>query len=778
MECVRGCARFLIVLVFVQGLAPGQSVSPLYERGYSVLPQPQTVILKGGDFRFGNGWQLQLRGGVQANDVAVVSLREDLKIRHGLVPVRGPLKRRAGVIQLALAPKSVAVGKATDRDKGELARQAYRIVLKPGRIQITANAPAGLFYGVETLVQLVRAEKKKFWLPSGEIMDWPDLELRAIFWDDSHHLDRMGELKRALRQAAFFKINGFLLKLEGHFQYRSARAIVEPYALTARELRELTNYGLRYHVQLIPYVDAPGHVSFILKHPEYAALRAFPASNYEFCVSNPATYRLLFGMYDELMRANKGVKYFHLSTDEPYYVGLADNSQCREAGRARELGSPGKLLAGFITRAANYLHARGRTVLFWGEYPLKPQDIPSLPAHVVNGEVDGPEFDPVFAARGIRQMIYTSTQGEEPLFPDYFTLETWDKFHQGPARPARVANMFDYISNNPARKQARLMGVIVAAWADAGLHPETFWEGYAVGCAAGWHPGTPDARESADAFYNLYYGPSTLMMGRVYQMMSQQAQFWEDSWDWTPSKSRKPIFGNSEGVFNPPRPARDQTFPLPSAPSFPNLALPSDWKDANDRRLQLVLKYMVDNAQLLHLLELNQQQVRFHRYNLQVFASIAELCGHNLRLLLGVGRIYTHLQSAHQAAISHRPENAVIHLDRALDIAQEMRQDRNLALKQVTDTWYKTWWPRVEQANGRKFFHELDDVKDHRPDRTVDMSYLIHRELVWSFGEWVEKIRSVRNLYAFSNGFTRREEKLDWSDTTTILPSKGASVGK
>ena len=69
-------------------------------------------------------------------------------------------------------------------------------------------------------------------LPEARITDWPDLQLRQIYWDDAHHLDRIDYLKQAIRNAAYYKINGFVLKLEGHFQYRGARAIVEPWALT------------------------------------------------------------------------------------------------------------------------------------------------------------------------------------------------------------------------------------------------------------------------------------------------------------------------------------------------------------------------------------------------------------------------------------------------------------------------------------------------------------------------------------------------------------------
>ena len=116
-------------------------------------------------------------------------------------------------------------------------------------------------------------------------------------------------------------------------------------------------------------------------------------------------------MFDDLLEATKGSEHFVLSTDEPYYVGLANNPQCNEAERAKELGSVGKLLAEFLTKTAGYLHDHGRKVLFWGEFPLQPGDIASLPSYLINGELYGPQFDPVFKAHGIRQLIYTSTEG-------------------------------------------------------------------------------------------------------------------------------------------------------------------------------------------------------------------------------------------------------------------------------------------------------------------------------------------------------------------------------
>jgi hypothetical protein len=116
-------------------------------------------------------------------------------------------------------------------------------------------------------------------------------------------------------------------KLEGHFQYKGAKAIVEPYALNTSEYQELTDYANAHYIQLVPYLDAPGHVSFVLKHPEYAALRAYPNVNYEFSITYPGTYSLLTEMFGDLMDANQGGKYILFSTDEAYYAGKSDNEK-------------------------------------------------------------------------------------------------------------------------------------------------------------------------------------------------------------------------------------------------------------------------------------------------------------------------------------------------------------------------------------------------------------------------------------------------------------------
>jgi len=762
-----------IASVCLAGQLRAATASPLFARGYTVIPEPQKVTLSGPDFEFAASWRLEMGPGVKADDVAVVGLKEEFRERFHLALSEAKGKGGAS-LKLAIDPHAVEVGEATDREKSTLAEQAYRMKLTASEVVITGNSPTGLFYGVQTLVQLLKPQDGKQWLPEGEIIDWPDLELRVIYWDDAHHLEHPEVLKAAVRQAAFYKINGFSIKLEGHFQYQHAPAMVEPYAMTPAELQELTDYARKYHVEIIPYLDGPAHDAFILKHPEYAGLREYAESNYEFCVTNPETYKLFYGMFDDLLEATKGSKYFVLSTDEPYYVGLAKNAQCNEVDRAKEFGSVGKLLAEFVTKTAGYLHDRGKQVIFWGEYPMVPEDIGSVPSYMINGEVYGPKFDPVFKAHGNRQLIFTSTVGwKEYLFPNYYLLPqdqhipgppggTYESVSQG---PGVVEEMFDTISHNPARQNADLMGALVAGWADVGLHPETMWLGYATGSASAWHPGSPDPQESMSSFYKLFYGPGAMRMGRLYQVMSEQGQFWKESWETKPSAARTPLWGDWNIIYPTPHPSEDQTLPLLPVPSPPLLTLGYDWVPLNTRRLEMAGKFLADNDELLDLIRTNMRQTEFQHYNLEIYLAIAQLFRQNLVMLRDLEEINNALKSAEDLAGHANAEGAIASLDHALDLAESIRRQRNDVFQDAVATWYKSWYPRVPEANGRVFLDKVDDAKDHLPVRTVDMTYLIYRQLLYPLGDWAEKTSVVRNQYAEANHLPLREFKLDWKNT-------------
>ncbi len=772
---------FLIVLTVFKTAAHSlrQSPNSTYATfALNLLPLPQKTLFTNENFSFNGDWSVVPGTAISKNDAAVLSLVNEIKERFGITIKINPSKKLSNsqqrFIHLAIKEGAVPIGKTSDTNREAIKKQAYRIKLDANEIAITANASAGLFYGVQTLLQLLTEDQEKVILPKGEIVDWPDLEMRMIYWDDAHHLERPEAMKRAIRQAAYYKINGFALKLEGHFQFENAKPIVEPYAYTPAEYQELTNYARERHVELIPFLDAPAHVSFILKHPEYANLRAYPDNNYGFSVTNPKTEELLLGMFGNLLEANKGGNYVFLSTDEAYYVGKPEN----EEEKAKALGGNGRLLAGFITKLANELHKKGRTVLIWGEFPLTANDITSLPSHLVNG-VYNKEVASLYKQHGIRQLIYSSTQGSEPLFPSYYTysphkflasdttpsdLITDDEMQQGELKSGRVDGLLRSISSSIDSGRSDFMGSVIAGWGDSGLNPETFWLGYAAGSAAGWNYETATAPELTYRFYRSFYGSTVIEMDKIYRLLSRQAQFWNDSWEWAPLQLRTPIVGNSEGIFDQPRHLKDQTLLALPVPSGKDLSLNNDWNSRNSQRLETAEKFVQDNNELLNLLHANLRNASRQHYHLRVMLSIAQLCRQNLDMLLDFQRIHSFLKLSSDIS-SANVKVAVSLIDQALDQAKIIRNQRNETLQSLVTVWYEDWYPRVAEANGRVFLDKVDDIKDHVPVRTVDMSYLIYRQLNYPMDKWWEEVKNVRNQRARENNLPERSDELNWKIT-------------
>lgn len=728
------------------------------EVGSGLLPLPQQLKLTQNKFAIAKNWTITTDSSAVPEPV-LTSLQEGLK-EAGLslkVVQNKQQTKRSPAIRLVIQEGSVAIGASVDTNRTALTRQAYRLSLKPELITITANASQGLYYGIQTFLQLLRAQAPKVGLPEGEITDWPNVEVRMIYWDDAHHLEKLSALKRIIRQASTYKINAFTIKLEGHFNYQSAPAIVEPYALSAQEYQELTDFAKAHYVDLVPFLDAPAHVSFILKHPEYRNLRLRDDINYEFSATNPGTFSLLNALFSELINASQGSKYIVLSTDEAYYTGKVPS----EKQMADSLGGNGRLLAWFIKKLADRLHEQGRTVLFWGEFPLTKEDIPSLPSHLVNGVYN--TMAPVFKQHGIRQFVYTATQGAEPIFPNYYPLHTKTAvMADGSDRSAsRVSDMMTDIKTAFTENLSSFMGVVIAGWADAGLHPETFWLGYATGTAAGWNNKHLTAADATARFMNSFYGPSQIEMDSVYRILSVQAEFHTESWDWIASPWRTPIKGSSDSLFTHPQPEKDQTLPLLPVPAVGTLAIVNKTYPVNAQRLATARSFLPRNEYALQLLRSNKSRTGTQLYNLEVLESVGAICGQNLRMLITLNGVMDRLQAASSAAAAN-PALAIKQLDAAMDLVSTLKTQRDSVLALVMKVWFKEWHPLVEKANGRTFLQQIDDIKDHQPVRTIDLSYLIYRELHYPLEQWWNGVQNVRNEYAQRHQLPLMQKQLDW----------------
>jgi len=716
-------------LFLCAGLAAAQNITPLWERGYSVIPTPRSAQLEAGDVAFGPEWSLDA-GGVAAGHAAVHSLAAGLAEFHGVV-----LRSGAGAktVRLTVSPGAVATKAARQIDS-----QAYRLRIGDSVIEIAGNSEAGLFYGVQTLVQLPRRDPAgRLLLPKGVIEDWPRLEMRFLHWDTKHHQDRMETLKRYLDWSARLKVNRIAFELEDKFEYPSHPVIGAPGAFTTAQLQEIVNYGLERFIQVVPVVQSPAHMAYVLKHPEFADLRA-DNNNYQSKLCDPRTYDLIFSMYDDVVKATRGVDYFFVSTDEVYYAGIEGCKPYNPQNRSLAWVE-------FVRRAHAHLAKHGRRILAWVEYPLLAEHVHMLPPDLIDGIIGEPEYIPIENRLGMRQLAYVSMQGSEFLFPNHLALEEGLGVRRG-----RVAEARDSIASG-RHWQGNPIGAFGAAWGDSGLHNETFWLGWSAAAQYGWNPAAAPVEQHVAEFMSLYYGPRTEGMIEIYRSMQRQARSWERTWDSVTSRVRAAGYGNSHGKGIGTR-RTDLALAPPPLPSLPDLDVKPLIGEKYAAFLAEARDRAIENERLTLALAANMGKADRNRYNLEVFLSLARFMGHHWRLVAGLHAAEQSLGKARDAARKKNASEAVGHLVGAHNTIERLREEGERAFRELTAVFEKSHFPKGQSAGGRKFVHVLDDTKDHWADRTADLGFMMAPERGIGLEKWSQDLSAVTRAYAKVNG--------------------------
>ncbi len=708
----------------------GGFVTELRARGHALLPAPRNVELADSTVPF-DALGFRLEHDLGDDDIAVQTLRARLAEDFGVELAGTGSSLRP--LRLSVSPGTVQTGQADDID-----RQAYRLTIDADGIDIVANAPAGLFYGVQTFLQLLRRHEggSSPTLPAGTITDWPEYALRIMHWDTKHHQDRMDTLKRYLDWAARLKYNAIAFELEDKFAYPTHPIIGAPGAFTTEQMQELVRYALDRHIQIIPNIQTPAHLCYALKHEQFAHLRC-DGNNYMACMDNPEVLKLIFEMYEDVLEATAGVDYFLVSTDEVYYSGICEKYRKPYNPENRSL-----TWLDFVNKAHEFLTARGRQVIAWVEHPLLPEHVKGLPKDLIDGVGTGREV--LIRAEneyGLRQIGYASMQGEELLFPNYFGHR--DDRHM----TNRLANAYEAIVRPKGEYgRAKWIGTFAAAWADAGLHNETFWLGWAAMAQNSWTPGAADVHQTVADFMDVYYGSEAEGMAAIYQDLQAQGRFWERSWTRVPSRVRGPAYGNSRE--KQPVTRMDRTLTPPALPTGPGLAFEPAFGPAHAEAMAEVPARLRENDRLIGALQANLARVRRNRYNLEVFLSLAHLIRHHLRLLTGLGEAEDLLARASDAAGRDEHAEAVDLMARAHHRAGEIIDDLHDVFGRLVATWEKCQFPRNAAVDGKQFIHVMDDVKDHFADRRADLSYMISPEESIGLGEWRKGLWEILSSYA------------------------------
>ncbi len=200
--------------------------------------------------------------------------------------------------------------------------QGYILISNESKIFIEADSLQGIFYGIQTLIQLMNSTPTKKLISQVAIIDYPLLRIRGVSDDISRgQAATIENLKKFIKTLSHFKINHYyLVYMQDMFKFEKYPDIGKGRgAYSKAEIKDLFAYAKKHFVELIPIFQTIGHWDNILHNEKYWQYGEFPGSN-SLNIANDKIYEVLDGMIKDLSEAFES-EYFHIGADESWDVG-------------------------------------------------------------------------------------------------------------------------------------------------------------------------------------------------------------------------------------------------------------------------------------------------------------------------------------------------------------------------------------------------------------------------------------------------------------------------
>ncbi len=444
---------------------------------------------------------------------------------------RLPLLRQAGS-----APHVTLVSGPT----GISSREGYTLVVDQAGVTIRSASDAGLFYGCQTLEQLIDdAAAHSIPIPYCSITDYPDMSYRAVHFDVKHHLDHLNRYYELVDRLARYKINGIIFEFEDKLRYKRQPLVGASHAITIEEMAALTRYARRRHIDISPLVQGLGHATFILKHEAYAHLREHPASFWAFCPADSGTYRVLNDLYLDAIEATPGSKYLHVGGDEIGNIGQC--ARCRPIFEKE--GSLGLNLI-WLNKVSEFLEKNGRTPIFWDDMPLKEINVFELTRDrkISAAETERRWNERIGGLEGIVRRfpengIFMRWHYVDGALPGNMKVLEWYRQKKLNAMVAGATQYGDNLLFPPDNNQNTrslyeqavkngIKGGVSTSWDDRSLHMETFRRGFIASAEYAWTAGRLPVEDFDHHFLWREFGVGMDNYAGFYAELKAGASFW------------------------------------------------------------------------------------------------------------------------------------------------------------------------------------------------------------------------------------------------------------
>ncbi len=432
-----------------------------------IIPKPKEVVYNNGTFAI-DPLGVELNLAMKDTEAAQIMLDQlrgafatDLKLtdknaqfRVG-IPAENPL----------FAEQAQSEGIWPEDRIGE---EGYILSVKKDGIILLANTQRGLFYGVQTIRQIIRGSEAPGVLPALLIIDWPDLRYRGMMDDISRGpVPTIEYMKYQIRRLSEMKVNMLSYYTE-HVVATKSHADFAPAggALTIDEWRELSDYAQQYYIELVGNFQSLGHFEKILSYPQYAPLgttdRMLSPVKHE-------SFQLLKDIYEEMVPVFSA-PFFNANCDETWDLGRGDTKKAVDSlGIAR-------VYADHINRLDAEVKKYGKRLWIWGDIVMDhPEILEMIPKDVLLGTWNyspSESFDPFFKPfrdSGFEYMFSCGVLNSGRIMPDYRMT---------------LANIRNF-ARDGLRNGA--LGMLNTVWDDGGTALFSLdWYGVAYGADQAW----------------------------------------------------------------------------------------------------------------------------------------------------------------------------------------------------------------------------------------------------------------------------------------------------
>ena len=339
-----------------------------------ILPRPQQLDMQEGLFAFTPETRLVLTPEAREEWLCARQLQEEIQRFAGLSLQVICGEARQGDVVLAIL--------------GGCA-EGYRLEITPDSVAIAGNDPTGLFYGVQTLRQIVRQSGAM--LPALSIQDAPVFANRGFYHDITRgRTPTLAWLRHLVDEASFYKLNQLQLYVEHTYLFRDLTELWgagEP--LTAEEIMELDEYCHQRHVELVPSLSSFGHLFELLNTKTYCHLceleqagtmdstMPYRMAHHTLNISDPEALPLVAGMIKEFMPLFRS-RQFNLCADETFDLGRGRGKEAMAAA------GEGNYYIDFVSQLCRIISEAGRQPMFWGDIVVQhPDALAKLPKDTI-----------------------------------------------------------------------------------------------------------------------------------------------------------------------------------------------------------------------------------------------------------------------------------------------------------------------------------------------------------------------------------------------------------